>query len=209
MDFITGLPLSKKGNDALLVVLDSTSKRIRLIPCNITVTASSVAKLIFEHVVRNHGLPHTILHDLDPRFVAKVWKVVWEMMGTYLIFTPSYHPISNSANERSHHVIEDALRSYVIEQDEWDEHIPAIEFTMNNHQNIDTGRTPFELDTGQHPLNPATVLMQQQAPFNDMGVLHNWNQVQSKALMRYTEAQERRLKKINQNRVVPDFKKGD
>ena len=120
------------------------------------------------------------------------------MMGTQLYFTPSYHPISNSANERSHQVIEDALRSYVnTEYEGWDTHIPAIEFTMNNHQNIDTGRTPFELDTGQHPLNPATVLLQQQQPDSQVGMLKNWKIIQSKALQHYDAAQKRRLRSIN------------
>ena len=73
MDFITGLPLSTNKNDGILVILDSTSRRIRLIPVNMTITAPEVAKEIFDHVVRNHGLPHTILHDNDPRFIAKIW----------------------------------------------------------------------------------------------------------------------------------------
>ena len=59
MDFITSLPLTKKGNDAILVVMDSTSRRIILIPVNMNITAEDAARLIFDHVFRHHGLSHT------------------------------------------------------------------------------------------------------------------------------------------------------
>ena len=80
---------------------------------------------------------------------------------------------------------------------------------MNNHQNIDTGRTPFELDTGQHPLNPATVLLQQQQPDSEIGMLRNWKIIQGKALQHYDAAQKKRLRLINRNRVIPTFRPKD
>ena len=209
MDFIVALPLTLNGYDAILVVMDSTSRRIHLLPVNMNITAEETAKLVFDNIVRHHGLSHTILHDNDPRFIAKIWKKIWELTGTHLYFTPSYHPIANSANERSHRVIEDSLRSYVMDYEKWDEHIAPAEFAINNHENIDTGRTPFELDTGQHPLNPVTVQMSDLVKNKDIpGVLADWQASVKNAVVKYSEAQVRRLDILNKNRVVPNFDAG-
>ena len=36
-------------------------------------------------------------------------------------------------------------------QDDWDNHLPMAEFQYNNHVHSSTHKTPFMLDTGQHP----------------------------------------------------------
>ena len=36
-------------------------------------------------------------------------------------------------------------------QDDWADWLPITEFAYNNHIHSSTHRTPFELDTGQHP----------------------------------------------------------
>ena len=209
LDFITGLPLSRKGNNAIQVCIDANSKRIRLMPCNITITAEEAAKDIFENVIKNHGLPRSILSDLDRRYVADIWKAIWKKTGTDLMFTPSYFAISNSVNERSHQVIEDSLRSYITQIEdieEWDEYISMCEYAMNNHESIDTGYTPFQIDTGQHPLDPISI---QHNLLAKDGVLENWQYHARLALSAYIAAQERRLDRINKRRVNPMFKVGD
>ena len=158
-------------------------------------------------MVRNHGLPRTILSDQDPRYMAKVWNELWKICGTSLYFTPTYHPISNSANERSHQVIKDMLRSFTSSEiDKWDDNIPAIEFAMNNQENIDTGKTPFILDTGQHPLDPVSL---QTPQLDNKHIVENWKTTVAAAVQSYIEAQELRLKRINRNQVYPPFKAGD
>jgi hypothetical protein len=45
MDFITGLPKSQKGHDAILVVVDQLSKVAHFLPVKETITASQLAEL--------------------------------------------------------------------------------------------------------------------------------------------------------------------
>ena len=81
-------------------------------------------------------------------------------MGTKLAMTTSYHPQANAPNERSHLVIEEALRSLVqFPPTDWEEHLPIVEFVINNSVNRDTGFTLFYLDQGQHLRDPVTLLM--------------------------------------------------
>ena len=144
IDYITGLPTTDAGNDALCVIMDSTSKRVHIVPCCMTgLTAAKAAEMVFDVVIRNHGLPGRIVSDRDPRFIANQYRMLFERMGTKLRFSPSYHPIYNSENERSHGVINDAFRSYVEDIKNWEKDLPMVEFVFSSHENIDTGKSPF------------------------------------------------------------------
>ena len=68
MDFITHLPKTKNGFDSILTIVDRFSKFVILVPCTIQVNAAEVAKLFFDKVVCNFGMPSKIISDRDPRF---------------------------------------------------------------------------------------------------------------------------------------------
>jgi hypothetical protein len=51
------------------------------------------------------------------------------------------------------------LRAYVSPTaTDWDQHLAAVEFAYNNSVQASTGYTPFQLNTGQHPLTPLALL---------------------------------------------------
>ena len=204
-DFITDMPLTKTGNNAIHVIMDQTSRRIRLDACNMHITSEQTARLVFNTLIRNHGVPRRIISDRDVRYTAQVWNTVWTILGTKLAMSAAYDPLTNAANERSHAVIEDMLRSYVTDVAEWDLYIPIVEYAINNSPNIDTGRTPFELDCGQHPLDPLTMSLEP----SSAGILEDWNRAILDALEAYKLAQNRRLELINSRRWAPNFGVGD
>ena len=157
MDFITCLPLSRNGFNTLLVVVDKCSKMIHLIPTTINVTAPEVARLFFREIVRHHGLPSTIISDRDPRFTSSFWTELWSQFGTALAMSTAYHPQTDGQTERANRTIEDILRNYVDKrQNDWDEHLTAVEIAYNNSKQASTGFSPFFLNHGQHPILPLT-----------------------------------------------------
>jgi len=81
MDFITGLPLSH-GCSFILVVVDRLSKFAYFIPLAADFTANMVADLLIHHVIKIHGVPHSIVSDRDKLFTSQFWQHLFTRQGT-------------------------------------------------------------------------------------------------------------------------------
>jgi hypothetical protein len=152
MDFIGPLPLTKNGNNFILVVVDKLSKMAHYIATHTNITAEGVAKLIFKHIVRYHGMPSSIVSDRDTRFTSSFWQELWKILGTKLNMSTSFHPETDGQTERQNRTLEEYLRSYInLEQDNWDELLVTAEIAYNNSVHISTNYSPYYLNSGQHP----------------------------------------------------------
>ena len=57
MDFITHLPKTRQGYDAMLVIVDYLTKMMILRPTHSVVTAVDIARIFVDTVIRIHSLP--------------------------------------------------------------------------------------------------------------------------------------------------------
>jgi hypothetical protein len=67
MDFIVGLP--KSGNKSIImVVIDHLYKYAHLCALQHPFNASTMAQIFMYHILKLHGMPHSIVSDQDPTF---------------------------------------------------------------------------------------------------------------------------------------------
>ena len=159
MDFISQLPKTAEGYDAILVFVCRLTKLTHLAKTTTTVNSEGTAQLFVDHVWKHHGVPENIVTDRGSVFVGKFLTEVMRLIGTKHNRTTAFHPQSDGQTERVNRVLEDMLRHYVsqTEHGEWDQHLAAAEFAINNAYHESIGTTPFRLNHGRDPRMPVTI----------------------------------------------------
>jgi Chromo (CHRromatin Organisation MOdifier) domain/Integrase core domain len=154
-DMITGLPVTDKGHDAILLFVDHTTKMVHLIPTTKEMDAVEFAQHFVKEVCRPHGLPRLICSDRGSVFVSKFTTELINLLGTHQALSTAFHPQSGGQHERMNRVLEEMLRHYVEpDHSDWDKHLWIAEFAMNNAVSTTTGFTPFQLNQGWQPRTP-------------------------------------------------------
>eukprot|EP00253_Pinus_taeda_P020544 PITA_20544 len=157
MDFITGLPQTKKGNDSIMVVVDKLSKAAHFIPVQSTYKVVQIAHLFMQNIFRLHGLPKVIISDHDVKFTSTFWRTFFAELGTQLNFSTAYHPQTDGQTERVNQVLEDMLPAYVmLKPSQWEEYLHLVEFAYNNGYHNSTQLSPFEVLYGRKCHTPSS-----------------------------------------------------
>nr|CAD1840651.1 unnamed protein product [Ananas comosus var. bracteatus] len=145
MDFVTGLPRSQGGHDAIWVIVDRLTKSAHFLPIHITWSGDKLAQVYIDKVVRLYGVPVSIVSDRDPRFTSHFWRSLHEALGTWLDFSAAFHPQSDGQSERTIQILEDMLRACVLDyKGNWHDHLLMAEFAYNNSYQETIAMAPFE-----------------------------------------------------------------
>lgn len=67
----------------------------KLIPLKNLPTAFQTAELLFLHVFLYYGILENVVSDRGPRFISRVWRVLFGHLGVTMSLSSRYHPQSN------------------------------------------------------------------------------------------------------------------
>ena len=155
MDFVVGLPLTGRKHDSIWVVVDRLTKSAHFLPVRTDYSLDKLTELYIKEIVRLHGIPISIISDRDPRFTSRFWGKLQEALGTRLNFSTAFHPQTDGQSERVIQIMEDMLRSCLIDYEgSWDRHIPLVKFVYNNSFQSSIGMAPYEALYGRKCRTP-------------------------------------------------------
>ncbi|KAJ6808834.1 uncharacterized protein M6B38_165845 [Iris pallida] len=70
IDFVTGLPRTQRGNNAIWVIVDRLTKSARFLPFRVGQSTEVLAEMYMKQIVSQHGVPVSIVSDRDTRFTS-------------------------------------------------------------------------------------------------------------------------------------------
>lgn len=210
MDFMTDLPRTRRGRDAMMVVVDRFSKMAHFTACHKDDTASDVAELYIRDVFRLHGLPQEIVSDRDPKFTSELWKELWKQLNTKLSMSTASHPQSDGQTERVNRVINEMVRKLLTDYGpDWEALLPHIEFAYNNGLQASIGTTPFYAVYAQHPRTPVNILGREGNSLPAANLISRHREIQHAIHDAIIVAQQRQAKNVNEHRVDIKYSVGD
>ena len=161
IDFITDLPMSSRNRDSVLVVVDKATRMVHLAPCSKSINATDTGKLLWNTVVKLHGIPRVIYSDRGSQFIAGSWRELWRLTGTRLAYSTAYHPQTQGVVERMNSVVSQTVRCLLHDignPKDWEKTLPTVELVINSLPNQSTGFSPFYLNYGYEPVTPIQLI---------------------------------------------------
>ncbi|GKE31034.1 putative reverse transcriptase domain-containing protein, partial [Tanacetum coccineum] len=119
MDFVTKLPRTSCGHDAISVIMDRLTKSAHFLPMGEDYKMDRLARLYLNEIVARHG--------------------------ARLDMSMAYHPQTDGQSKRTIQTLEDMLRACVLDfGGSWDVHLSLVEFSYNNSYHSIMRCAPFE-----------------------------------------------------------------
>jgi hypothetical protein len=153
MDWVTDLPQTAAGFDAVLVVVDRVTKYAYFVPAKKSDTAEITARRLFAVVFCVHGAPGTVVSDRDARFTSKFFGSLLGLMHVKQSMSTAYYHDLNGAVESLNKTMEVMLRHLFDEfpDHDFDELLPMAQWAYNSSVHSATNMTPHFAVFGQEP----------------------------------------------------------
>ncbi|GBE82212.1 hypothetical protein SCP_0405950 [Sparassis crispa] len=182
MDFIGPLP-ADEGFNCILSITDRLHSDVHIIPTHMTLTASQLVLLFFDHWYCENGLPLDIVSNRNKLFMSEFWAALHKRIGILLKMSTAYHSQTDSVSEHMNKTINQAICYHVRHnQKGWVCALPRVRFDIMNSVNTSTGFSNFQLRLSRSPrLIPPLVPDHLELPSNhaDFDTLQLISQLQS------------------------------
>jgi transposase InsO family protein len=89
----------EKGNNTIVVIIDTFSRFLELYPTN-GVQGTALARALLAHIGR-YGIPFEVISDRGSAFMSAIWEDMVKAMGVEHILTTAYSKEENGIVERA------------------------------------------------------------------------------------------------------------
>ncbi|KAL6225622.1 hypothetical protein ACLB2K_004471 [Fragaria x ananassa] len=157
------------------------------------------------------GLPKTQrVSDCDARFTSRFWVSLQTAMETKLDMSTAFHPQTDGQTERVNQVMEDMLRSCILDfGGSWEDHLYLIEFAYNNSYHSSIGMAPFEALYGRTCRTPLCWAEVGEAVLPGPDIIKESVEVVASIKDRLKAAQSRQKSYADRHRRNVEFQIGD
>jgi hypothetical protein len=215
MDFVTGLPLSKDpatelSYDSILVIVDRFTKYAIMIPFRRDYNAQQLAYVIKDRLIRDHGIPKTIISDRDKLFTSNYWATLMAEIGIRRKLSTAYHPQTDGQTERTNRTMKTYLKIYSnTSQNNWVSLLAMAQMAYNNKLSEATGQTPYFANHGKHPNLFERTLPSPKAEAA-MKSAEEMKKIHDQMSKKLKHAQDQSISYVNKKRkTAPQLKEGD
>jgi hypothetical protein len=214
LDIVGPLNQTLDGNRYVLTFQEELSKYTLAIPMEHQ-DAVTIAKAFVEEVILKFGILQMILTDQGSNFMSEVFTKVCKLLKIKKIKCTAYHRETNKALERTHRVLVEYFRCFILEdQSNRNKLLPYATFVFNTTPHTATGFTPHELMFGRKPNIPG--LLQKETPKTQYTYDSYIKELQSRLQSSFQaarfnlESQKERSKKYHDRNInTPLFTVGD
>ena len=92
MGFVSGLPRTSSGYNAIWVIVDRLTKTAHFLPIKKTYSTYRLARVYVNRIVCLHGVPVSIVSNRGVTFTSVFWQELHKAIGTRLDFSTAFHP---------------------------------------------------------------------------------------------------------------------
>lgn len=156
VDFLGPLPITKQGNRYIMVCIDYFSKWVEAFPVP-DQTARTTAKVLLE-VVAHFGCPMTLHSDQGRNFESNIISEMCSFLQIKKTRTTARNPKCNGLVERFNRTLIQMIRSYIVNDDEWDVYLSCVTAAYRSTPQESTGLTPNLLIFGREVRLPSEII---------------------------------------------------
>ena len=197
LDFIgSELPMTKRKNKYVMVIICSLSKWVNVIPLK-SLRAEEIADNLIQYF-SDVGIPKVIRSDNMPSFRSELMEALCTKLNIQQKFSAPFHFASHGTVERVQSTIETILKKFLQENPaDWDKMLPFLSFALRNVQHAATGFSASEIVYG-HQMRGLLQILRESWTDGDR-VTECKNVTTAQYVTRLTERIEATLKLVRQN----------
>jgi hypothetical protein len=207
MDFVGPLTRTKRGNIAILVIVDAFSKFVFFHPVR-KMTSQVVTECLERQVFPAYGTPCSIVTDNARAFCCRQFKDLCFRWGVTHLTTTPYYPQASLA-ERVNRNLKAALKIFHHKsQTTWDVDLPWLSVAFNTAVHESTNSTPDLLFLGRELMCPLKIKWDL-SPVNGNDPEHNSQLFWTRAYANLVKARDKVAKRYDARRQPHKYKVND